>query len=212
MKKSIFRVFVAGLCLLVAGCSSTTDKTEPATTDPAPAEPAIAPPPVEPPPSEPARPAEAPKAEVPKLETVKPAPKNESKATTAKPAPKNEPKAAAPKETTLSSGLKMIDSKEGQGAAVKTGDNIAVHYTGWLYEGGKRGKKFDSSLDRGQPFVFTVGQGVIRGWSEGVVGMKPGGKRELIIPADLAYGPRGACGVIPPDATLDFEIELLEIR
>src|SRR5688572_22910071 len=85
MKKSIFRVFVAGLCLLVAGCSSTTDKTEPATTEPAPAEPAIAPPPVEPPPSEPARPAEAPKAEVPKLETVKPAPKNESKATTANP-------------------------------------------------------------------------------------------------------------------------------
>ena len=113
----------------------------------------------------------------------------------------------------MSSGLKTIDSKEGQGNAVKTGDRIAVHYTGWLYESGKRGRKFDSSLDRGQPFVFTVGQGVIRGWSEGVVGMKPGGQRELIIPPDLAYGSGGAGGgVIPPNATLDFEIELLEIR
>jgi FKBP-type peptidyl-prolyl cis-trans isomerase len=105
----------------------------------------------------------------------------------------------------------MIDSKEGQGDAVKTGDAISVHYTGWLYEDGKRGSKFDSSLDRGQPFIFTVGSGVIRGWSEGVVGMKPGGKRELIIPSDLAYGARGAGGVIPPNATLDFEIELLQI-
>jgi peptidylprolyl isomerase len=111
----------------------------------------------------------------------------------------------------LSSGLKIIDSKEGQGNAVETGNTISVHYTGWLYENGKRGIKFDSSVDRGQPFDFTVGQGVIRGWSEGVVGMKPGGRRELIIPSDLAYGPRGAGGVIPPNATLDFEIELLQI-
>jgi FKBP-type peptidyl-prolyl cis-trans isomerase FkpA len=108
-------------------------------------------------------------------------------------------------------GLKMIDSKEGQGDAVKTGDTVSVHYSGWLYENEKRGTKFDSSLDRGQPFFFTVGRGVIRGWSEGVVGMKPGGKRQLIIPPDLAYGPRGAGGVIPPNATLDFEIELLQI-
>ncbi len=111
----------------------------------------------------------------------------------------------------MSSGLKIIDSKEGQGDAVKTGNFISVHYTGWLYENGVRGAKFDSSVDRGQPFEFTVGQGVIAGWSEGVVGMKPGGKRELIIPAALGYGARGAGGVIPPNATLDFEIELLKI-
>ena len=124
----------------------------------------------------------------------------------------NETKTTKPKETTLSSGLKMIDSKEGQGNAVKTGNTISVHYTGWLYENGKRGRKFDSSVDRGQPFNFTVGSGVIKGWSEGVVGMKPGGKRELIIPPDLAYGPGGAGGgIIPPNATLDFEIELLQI-
>jgi peptidylprolyl isomerase len=107
--------------------------------------------------------------------------------------------------------LQIIDSTEGQGDAVKTGNTIKVHYTGWLYENGQRGSKFDSSLDRGQPFVFTVGQGVIQGWSQGVVGMKKGGKRELIIPADMGYGARGAGGVIPPNATLDFEIELLEI-
>jgi peptidylprolyl isomerase len=130
----------------------------------------------------------------------------------AKPAPaKNETKPATPKETTLSSGLKIIDSKEGQGDAVNTGNRISVHYTGWLYENGVRGSKFDSSVDRGQPFEFTVGQGVIAGWSEGVVGMKPGGKRELIIPPALGYGARGAGGVIPPNATLDFEIELLKI-
>src|SRR5205085_695319 len=130
----------------------------------------------------------------------------------AKPAPtKNETKPATPKETTLSSGLKIIDSKEGQGDAVKTGNFIQVHYTGWLYENGVRGAKFDSSVDRGEPFQFTVGQGVISGWSEGVVGMKPGGKRELIIPPALGYGARGAGGVIPPNATLDFEIELLKI-
>lgn len=104
----------------------------------------------------------------------------------------------------------MIDSKEGAGDAVKTGNTILVHYTGWLYENGKRGTKFDSSVDRGQPFDFTVGSGVIKGWSEGVVGMKPGGKRELIIPPALAYGPAGI-GPIPPNATLDFEIELLKI-
>ena len=111
----------------------------------------------------------------------------------------------------MNSELKMIDSKEGQGDAVKKGNFIQVHYTGWLYENGVRGSKFDSSVDRGQPFEFTVGQGVITGWSEGVVGMKPGGKRELIIPPALGYGARGAGGVIPPNATLDFEIELLKI-
>jgi peptidylprolyl isomerase len=105
----------------------------------------------------------------------------------------------------------MIDSQVGEGEAVKTGNFIQVHYTGWLYENGVRGAKFDSSVDRGQPFSFTVGSGVIAGWSEGVVGMKPGGKRELIIPPDLGYGARGAGGVIPPNAVLDFEIELLKI-
>lgn len=111
----------------------------------------------------------------------------------------------------MNSGLKIIDSKEGQGEAVKAGNFIQVHYTGWLYENGVRGTKFDSSVDRGQPFEFTVGRGVISGWSEGVVGMKPGGKRELIIPPALGYGAQGAGGVIPPNATLDFEIELLKI-
>jgi FKBP-type peptidyl-prolyl cis-trans isomerase len=200
MKKSIVLPIVVGLCVLIAGCSSTPDKTEPATPASAPAEPApAAPPPAEPATPEPPKPAEPTKAEAPKVEPAK----------SAAPA-KNEPKAAAPKETTLGSGLKMTDHKEGQGEAVKTGNRIAVHYTGWLYENGKRGAKFDSSVGK-EPFVFTVGSGVIRGWSEGVVGMKPGGKRELIIPSDLAYGPGGAGGVIPPNATLDFEIELLQI-
>jgi peptidylprolyl isomerase len=89
---------------------------------------------------------------------------------------------------------------------------VEVHYTGWLYENGKRGKKFDSSLVRGRPYKFELGAGrVIRGWDEGVEGMKIGGKRELIIPPDLAYGSQGAAGVIPPDATLDFEVELLKV-
>jgi FKBP-type peptidyl-prolyl cis-trans isomerase len=103
----------------------------------------------------------------------------------------------------------MIDSKTGQGDAVKTGNTLQVHYTGWFYENGKRGAKFDSSVG-GRPFEFTVGKGVIQGWSEGVVGMKPGGKRELIIPPNLAYGP-GGYGPIPPNSTLNFEIELLKI-
>ena len=111
----------------------------------------------------------------------------------------------------MSSGLKIIDTTTGQGEAVKTGNRIQVHYTGWLYENGMRGSKFDSSVDRGQPFEFTVGSGVIQGWSDGVVGMQPGGKRELIIPPALGYGARGAGGVIPPNAMLDFEIELLKI-
>ena len=110
----------------------------------------------------------------------------------------------------MSSGLKIIDHKEGQGDAVKTGNFIQVNYTGWLYENGVRGSKFDSSVGR-TPFEFNVGQGVIAGWSEGVVGMKPGGKRELIIPPALAYGERGFPGAIPPNSTLNFEIELLKI-
>jgi FKBP-type peptidyl-prolyl cis-trans isomerase len=107
------------------------------------------------------------------------------------------------------SGLKYVELKEGTGTAAKKGDTVEVHYTGWL----KDGKKFDSSVDRGQPFSFPLGAGrVIKGWDEGVAGMKVGGKRKLIIPSELAYGKRGAGNAIPPDAELTFEVELLKIR
>ena len=116
------------------------------------------------------------------------------------------------KEKTLSSGLKIVELTVGSGEEAKVGDRAEVHYTGWLYENGKRGAKFDSSVDRNEPFEIEVGMpGVIRGWIEGIPGMKVGGKRELIIPPDMGYGPRGAGGVIPPNATLDFEIELLKL-
>jgi peptidylprolyl isomerase len=108
------------------------------------------------------------------------------------------------------SGLEYRDVKEGTGESPKAGQACMVHYTGWLWEDGKKGQKFDSSVDRGEPFSFAVGVGeVIKGWDEGVLTMKPGGKRELIIPAKLGYGSRGAGGVIPPNATLFFEVELL---
>jgi len=111
--------------------------------------------------------------------------------------------------TTTSSGLQFKDLTPGNGASPKSGDNVKVHYTGWLLDG----TKFDSSVDRGQPFVFPIGQGrVIKGWDEGVLTMKIGGKRVLIIPADLAYGEKGAGGSIPPNATLKFEVELIEIN
>ncbi|ARN83611.1 peptidylprolyl isomerase [Methylocystis bryophila] len=114
--------------------------------------------------------------------------------------------------TTLS-GLKNIDTKVGTGAEPKTGQTVTVHYTGWLYENGAKGKKFDSSKDRGQPFQFKIGVGqVIPGWDEGVSTMKVGGKRTLIIPPDLGYGARGAGGVIPPNATLLFDVELLDVK
>jgi FKBP-type peptidyl-prolyl cis-trans isomerase len=107
------------------------------------------------------------------------------------------------------SGLQYIDVKEGTGAAAKAGDTVSVHYTGWLVEG----KKFDSSVDRGQPFSFPLGGGrVIKGWDEGVAGMKVTGIRKLIIPSDLGYGARGAGSAIPPDATLIFEVQLLEVK
>ena len=110
------------------------------------------------------------------------------------------------KEVTSSSGLQYIDLKVGTGATAQAGQTVAVHYTGWL----ENGKKFDSSVDRGQPFSFPLGAGrVIKGWDEGVQGMKVGGKRKLIIPSNLGYGARGAGGVIPPHATLIFEVELL---
>jgi FKBP-type peptidyl-prolyl cis-trans isomerase len=116
------------------------------------------------------------------------------------------------KVITTKSGLKYIDHKMGTGATAVSGAKLQMHYTGWLYEDGKRGKKFDSSVDRGKPFVFKLGAGeVIKGWDEGIQGMKVGGKRELIIPGNLAYGSRGYPGLIPPDATLDFEVELLGV-
>ena len=115
--------------------------------------------------------------------------------------------------TTTASGLIFDDKVAGTGAAAKPGDQVSVHYTGWLFYGGERGKKFDSSKDRGDPFKFSLGAGqVIKGWDEGVQGMKVGGTRVLTIPPNLGYGSRGAGGVIPPNATLIFEVELLAIE
>lgn len=111
------------------------------------------------------------------------------------------------------SGLILADTKVGTGVEAKPGKRCVMHYTGWLYENGAKGEKFDSSLDRGEPFAFGLGQGqVIKGWDEGVAGMKVGGKRTLIIPPQLGYGSRGAGGAIPPNATLLFEVELLDVR
>jgi peptidylprolyl isomerase len=119
----------------------------------------------------------------------------------------------AGKPMTTPSGLQIIDSKVGTGASPKTGQTCVMHYTGWLYENGAKGKKFDSSVDRGQPFEFPIGtHRVIPGWDEGVATMKVGGKRTLIIPPQLGYGERGAGGVIPPNATLIFDVELLGIK
>ncbi|MGD9668288.1 MAG: FKBP-type peptidyl-prolyl cis-trans isomerase [Hyphomicrobiaceae bacterium] len=120
---------------------------------------------------------------------------------------------AAGKTMTTASGLKIEDTQVGTGASPKTGDTCVMHYTGWLYENGAKGAKFDSSVDRGQPFAFTIGVGqVIKGWDEGVASMKVGGKRTLVIPPQLGYGARGAGRVIPPNATLLFEVELLGIQ
>ena len=115
--------------------------------------------------------------------------------------------------TTLPSGLRYSDEVVGGGPEPKSGQSVNVHYTGWLDQSGAKGKKFDSSRDRGQPFSFTLGAGqVIKGWDEGVASMKVGGKRTLVIPAALGYGARGAGGVIPPGATLIFDVELLGVR
>jgi FKBP-type peptidyl-prolyl cis-trans isomerase FkpA len=114
--------------------------------------------------------------------------------------------------TTTASGLQYQDVVVGSGTTAAPGQHVSVHYTGWLYENDQAGRKFDSSKDRGDPFDFPLGAGhVIRGWDEGVAGMKVGGTRRLIIPADLGYGARGAGGVIPPNATLLFEVELLGV-
>jgi FKBP-type peptidyl-prolyl cis-trans isomerase FkpA len=117
------------------------------------------------------------------------------------------------KMTKTPSGLQYEDIKEGTGPSPKTGQTAVVHYTGWLWVNGEKGKKFDSSVDRGTPFSFPVGQGrVIKGWDEGVATMKVGGKRMLLIPPQLGYGSRGAGAVIPANATLLFEVELIEIK
>ncbi|WP_315706834.1 MULTISPECIES: FKBP-type peptidyl-prolyl cis-trans isomerase [unclassified Bradyrhizobium] len=114
---------------------------------------------------------------------------------------------------TTPSGLEIIDIKEGTGPSPKPGQICVMHYTGWLYENGQKGKKFDSSVDRNEPFEFPIGmKRVIAGWDEGVATMKVGGKRTLIIPPQLGYGARGAGGVIPPNATLMFDVELLGVK
>jgi peptidylprolyl isomerase len=114
---------------------------------------------------------------------------------------------------TTPSGLQIVDTKEGTGPSPKPGQTCVMHYTGWLYENGQKGKKFDSSVDRNEPFEFPIGmKRVIAGWDEGVATMKVGGKRTLIIPPQLGYGARGAGGVIPPNATLMFDVELLGVK
>ena len=118
-------------------------------------------------------------------------------------------KGSSESEITTSSGLKYVDQVIGTGDLAEAGKTTTVHYTGWL----ENGKRFDSSVGRGQPFTFPLGAGrVIKGWDEGVAGMKVGGKRKLTIPPSLGYGSRGADGVIPPNATLIFDVELLGVR
>ena len=121
--------------------------------------------------------------------------------------------AAANKVIEMPNGLKYTDITTGNGATATPGSKVSVHYTGWLYNNATKGAKFDSSVDRGQPFQFTLGaHQVIAGWDEGVAGMKVGGKRTLIIPPELGYGARGAGGAIPPNATLMFDVELLGVQ
>jgi peptidylprolyl isomerase len=128
------------------------------------------------------------------------------------PAPQAEKKGEL-KMNSTPSGLQYADTREGTGPSPKTGQICVMDYTGWLWENGAKGKKFDSSVDRGTPFEFPIGQGrVIKGWDEGVASMKVGGKRTLLIPPQLGYGSRGAGNVIPPNATLLFEVELIAVK
>ncbi|RIL12539.1 MAG: peptidylprolyl isomerase [Proteobacteria bacterium] len=121
--------------------------------------------------------------------------------------------AYAASKTTTTSGLSYEITKPGTGTAAEKGKKVKVHYTGWLDDKGSKGNKFDSSLDRGQPFEFTLGVGqVIQGWDEGVAGMKIGEQRTLMIPSKLGYGARGAGGAIPPNADLIFDVELLGVQ
>jgi FKBP-type peptidyl-prolyl cis-trans isomerase len=120
---------------------------------------------------------------------------------------------AANQVIAMPDGLKYTDTKLGNGATAAAGDKVTVQYTGWLYQNRAKGAKFDSSRDRNQPFQFTLGaHQVIAGWDEGVAGMKVGGERTLIIPPELGYGAQGAGGVIPPNATLMFDVELLQVQ
>jgi peptidylprolyl isomerase len=129
------------------------------------------------------------------------------------PAAADEKKGGESKMQKSPSGLQWEDVKVGTGATPKASQTCVMHYTGWLWEDGAKGKKFDSSVDRGTPFEFPLAQGrVIKGWDEGVATMKVGGKRNLLIPPQLGYGARGAGGVIPPNATLFFEVELLGVK
>src|SRR5882672_785773 len=121
--------------------------------------------------------------------------------------------ALAAVEVTTPSGLRIVDVKPGTGAVPQAGQTATVNCTGWLFVDGKKSKKFDSSLDRAEPFSFTLGQGqVIKGWDEGLATMHVGGKRTLTIPPDLGYGASGAGGVIPPNATLIFDVDLLGVK
>ena len=138
------------------------------------------------------------------------------------PAPKSKPAAKSAKKTskkgtpamiTTASGLKYVDTVPGTGESPQKGQKCTMHYTGWLWVNEAKGTKFDSSVDRKEPFTFTVGVGqVIKGWDEGVSSMKKGGQRTLYIPAELGYGSRGAGGVIPPHATLVFDVELIDFK
>src|ERR1700689_3094998 len=121
--------------------------------------------------------------------------------------------ALAAGEVTTPSGLRIIDVKPGTGPVPQAGQTVTVNYTGWLFVDGKKAKKLERSLERNEPFSFTIGQGqVIKGWDEGVATMHVGGKRTLIIPPDLGYGASGAGGVIPPNATLIFDVDLLSVK
>ena len=130
--------------------------------------------------------------------------------------PSMSPASPLSKTDAMVTELKKIDVKQGTGAEAVSGKPVIVHYTGWLYDPSKpdqKGAKFDSSRDRQVPFGFIIGAGrVIKGWDDGVAGMKVGGQRTLIIPASMAYGERGAGGVIPPNATLIFDVELVEVK
>jgi peptidylprolyl isomerase len=132
----------------------------------------------------------------------------------AAPGKDNAEKKGDTKMTKTPSGLQYQDTVVGTGANPKTGQTCVMHYTGWLWENGAKGKKFDSSVDRGTPYGFPLGQGrVIKGWDEGIAGMKVGGKRTLLIPPALGYGARGyGGGLIPPNATLIFDVELLGVK
>jgi peptidylprolyl isomerase len=195
------RILTVSVALLTLGLASACEKKE-APVKEAPkqeaAAPAAAP--------EAAKPAEA----APAPEAPAPAPVVEEKKPEAMPEAKAEaPKPATPEEVTTASGLKYIDTLVGTGDVPQAGQHVTVHYTGWLQS---NNAKFDSSVDRGEPFTFIIGRRqVIRGWDEGVMTMKVGGKRKLIIPPELGYGSRGAGDVIPPDSVLVFDVELLAV-